>query len=247
MLCFLAFGADRAIRAAGETLAYAAVAIATYAFVVAVASLALGPHLLGPLLLLVASYALALRAPTSEVARIIAQLGVLMLGAFAGAYGFAIAWGLRFGQFPMGGLDMYWSFVALASAGALAAGLALAARRSNAAEIVRGTVAGYAAFGAAGLTAILLSLPIMYPHGEYVNLGIGAFWTTLTLLFVANTAVGSLVLWLAGRVPWWFAIFLGTALTIGLFAGGVASAGYPLADARVSPPLLILPSSSTSP
>jgi hypothetical protein len=233
----------------GASARAAAFAIAAYAFLIAGASIALGPFLLVPLLLLVAALARTLGATSAQVVRLIGRLCVLALGAFAAAYLFAQLWASRLGAFPGGGFDTFWLYVALASAAGLAIGLGLAATRGRSDEIPRGLVLGYAAFGLAGLAVALGSLPILYPKGTYVSLGLAALWGSLEWLLLTNVFASTLVLRVATRLPWSSSAQVGVALTLAaLFSGITTAVAFgPLAVTGVAPPLLFLPNTSTIP
>jgi hypothetical protein len=247
VLVGLATGAGWAIRKGGEDLAYATLAIGAYGFLIAGVSVTLGPFLIVPLLLLVADLARALGASRRRVVNVLGGLAILTLGAFAAAYVFAIAWGLRLGPLPIGGLDTLWLYVALAAAAALATGFALAVRSNNAGLILRGVVAGFAAFGLAALAVALVSLRTFYPHGTYVNAGLSGAWTVLGWLAVANVLVGMVALWSFARIPMWFAAFLAISLTLGALFGVAPLLALPVTGVSPAPPLLVLPSTSTLP
>ena len=238
-----------ALDRGGPALATAAFAIGAYAFVIAGASIALSPYLLVPLLLLIAALARTLGAAWEEVVRVIGRLVVLTLGAFAAAYVFAQLWASRLGAFPGGGFDTFWLYVALASAAGLAIGLGLAAARGRPDQIARGLVLGYAAFGVAGLAVALGSLPILYPKGTYVSLGLAALWGSLEWLLLTNVFASTLVLRVVARLPWSSSAQVGVALTLAALFSGIATAVAfgPLAVTGVAPPLLFLPNTSTIP
>lgn len=227
----------------------AAFGIGVYAFLIAGASIALGPYLVLPLVLLVASLAAALGASTRDAARIVAEILVLVGGAFAVAYLFAQAWATRLGAFPGGGFDTFWLYVALASAAALALGAGLATRRRHAGDLARGVVLGYLAFGLAGAAVALGSLPILYPRGTYVPQGLAVLWSSLEWLTLTNMVFGTLVLRIATGARWRASLAIGTVMTLAvLFTGiGTAMAFGPLAVSGVAPPLLFLPNTSTAP
>jgi hypothetical protein len=249
VLCLLAAVTGLALGRGAAALATAAFAIGAYAFVIAGASIVLGPYLLVPLLLLVAALARTLGAAWEEVVRLIGRLGVLTLGAFSAAYLFAQLWASRLGAFPGGGFDTFWLYVALASAAALAIGVGLAATRGRPGEIARGLVLGYVAFGMAGAVVALGSLPILYPRGTYLGLGLAALWGSLEWLVVTNVSASTLVLRVATNLSWSSSIKVGTALTLAVLFSGIATAVSfgPLAVTRVAPPLLFLPNTSTLP
>lgn len=247
-LFLLALGAWWAVSESRH-MTLAAVAIGTYAFLIAGASVALGPWLVGPLLLLVAMYASALGPPSRAIAGSLLRIGVLTLGAFAAAYLFAQGWALSLGRFPGGGFESFWLYVALASAAGVAIGLGLAAARRDIREIARGMVVGYAGFGAAGLAVAVGSLPIVYPRGSYVSLGLAALWGAVFWLVLANTIATSIAMKALGRVWWSGAVGVGITLTfVALFCGIATFAAFgPLAVSGVAPPLLILPNTATDP
>jgi len=233
----------------GPHLTIAAVAIGTYAFLIAGASVALGPWLVGPLLLLVATYASALGPPSREVAVSLLRIGVLTFGAFAAAYLFAQGWALHLGPFPGGGFESFWLYVALSSAAGIAIGLGLAAARRDIREIARGMVVAYAGFGAAGVAVALGSLPIVYPRGSYVSLGLATLWGAVFWLVVANMIATSIAMKALARVWWSGAVGVGIVLTlVALFSGIATFAAFgPLAVSGLAPPLLILPNTATAP
>jgi hypothetical protein len=230
-------------------LALAAIAIGTYAFLIAGASVALGPWLVGPLLLLVAMDASALGGRSREIAGELLRIGVLTFGAFAAAYLFAQGWALRLGPFPGGGFEAFWLYVALSSAAGISIGLGLAAVRGDIGEIARGLVVGYASFGAAGLAVALGSVAIMYPRGSYVALGLAALWGVVFWLIVANSIATSIAMRTGARVWWLAAVQTGVTLTLVALICGIATfaAFGPLAVSGVAPPLLILPNTATDP
>jgi hypothetical protein len=248
-LCVLAAVTGMALDRGAPALATAAFAIGAYGFVIAGASIALGPYLLVPLLLLVAALARTLGATNAQVVGLIGRLCVLALGGFAAAYGFAQLWASRLGAFPGGGFDIFWLYVALASAAGLAIGVGLAAARGRPDEIARGLVLGYAAFGIAGHAVALGSLPILYPKGTYVGLGLAELWGSLEWLLIANVFASTLVLRVATRLAWSSSAKAGAALTLAALFSGIATvvAFGPLAVNAVAPPLLFLPNTSTLP
>jgi hypothetical protein len=247
VLCLLALSAWRS--ASGRNMRIAAAAIGAFAFLVAGASVALGPWLVGPLLLLVAMFGSASGAPPREIVRSLVRIAVLTLGAFAAGYLFAQGWAIRLGPFPGGGFESFWLYVALASAAGIAIGLALAADRGDIGEVPRGMVVAYAAFGAAGLAVALGSVAIMYPHGSYVALGLAALWGVVFWLVVANTISIGLAMRGLGRVAWLAAANAGIVVTSVALVSGIATfaAFGPLAASGVAPPLLILPNTATLP
>jgi hypothetical protein len=230
-------------------LVIAAVAIGTYAFLIAGASVALGPWLVAPLLLLIAMYAAALGSSARETAGLLLRIGVLTFGAFAAAYLFAQGWALRLGPFPGGGFDSFWLYVALSSAAGIAIGLGFAAVRRDVREIARGMVVAYAAFGAGGLAVALGSVAIMYPRGSYIALGLAAVWGVVFWLIVANAIAISIAMRTLARVWWASAVRAGITLSLIVLICGIASfaAFGRLAVSGVAPPLLILPNTSTDP
>jgi hypothetical protein len=248
VLCLVALAASWAVTGGGH-LTIAALAIGTYAFLIAGASVALGPWLVAPLLLLIAMYGSALGAPSREIALSLLRIGGLTFGAFAAAYLFAQVWALRLGPFPGGGFDSFWLYVALASAAGIAIGLGLAAARRDSHLIVRGMVVAHAGFGAAGLVVALGSLPIVYPRGSYVALGLAVLWGAVFWLIAANMVATSVAMWTLGRVGWPSAIRVGIMLTfVALFCGIATFAAFgPLAGSGVAPPLLILRNTATVP
>lgn len=229
-------------------LTIAAVVIGSYAFLIAGASVALGPWLVAPLLLLIAMDASAL-GPSREVAGSLLRIGVLTIGAFAAAYVFAQAWAVRLGPFPGGGFESFWLYVALASAAGVSIGLGLAAARRDIREIARGMIVAYAGFGVAGIAVALGSLPIVYPRGSYVALGLAALWGAVSWLLLANVIAISTSMKALGRVWWSGAVGVGVVLTlVALFSGIATFAVFgPLAVSGVAPPLLILPNTATAP
>jgi len=246
VLCALALVAWWAVLQ-GRHPTIAAFAIGTYAFLIAGASVAIGPWLVAPLLLLIAMYAAVLGSSSRELAGLLLRIGVLTLGAFAAAYLFAQGWALRLGPFPGGGFESFWLYVALSSAAGIAIGLGLAAVRRDVAEIARGMVVAYASFGAAGLVVALGSVLVMYPRGSYFALGLAALWGVVSWLIVANTIAISLAMRALARASWAGAVRTGVILTLAVLICGVATfaAFGPLAVSGVAPPLLILPNTST--
>src|SRR2546430_1245253 len=232
-----------------ERITIAALAIGTYAFLIAGASVALGPWLVGPLLLLIAMFACALGARSREIAASLLRIGVLAFGAFAAAYLFAQGWALRLGPFPGGGFESFWLYVALSSAAGVAIGTGLAAVRRDVGEIARGMLVGYASFGGAGLIVALASVAIMYPRGSYISFGMAALWGVVFWLIVTDTIAVSIAMRSLARVGWGTALRAGVALTLATLICGIATfaAFGPLAVSGVAPPLLILPNTSTAP
>jgi hypothetical protein len=110
-------------------------------------------------------------------------------------------------------------------------------------------VVAYAGFGAAGLAVALGSLPIVYPRGSYVSLGLAALWGAVSWLFLANIIATSIAMKALARVWWSGAAGVGIVLTlVALFSGIATFAAFgPLAVSRVAPPLLILPNTATAP
>jgi hypothetical protein len=247
-LVLLALTAWSAVSDSGR-MAIAALAIGTYAFLIAGPSVALGPWLVAPLLLLVAMYASAFGPASGAIAGSLLRIGALAFGAFALAYLFAHGWALRLGPFPGGGFESCWLYVALSSAAGLAIGLGLAAVRRDIAEIARGMVVGYLSFGAAGLVVALGSVVIMYPRGSYIALGLAALWGVVFWLIVTNTIAISIAMRALARASWAGAVRSGITLTLATLICGVATfaAFGPLAVSGVAPPLLILPNTSTAP
>jgi hypothetical protein len=235
--------------AVSENLTLAAIAIGTYAFLIAGASVALGPWLVAPLLLLVAMYVSALGRDSLQIAGALLRIGVLVFGAFAAAYLFAQGWALRLGPFPGGGFETFWLYVALSSAAGIAIGLGLAAVRRDIAELARGIVVAYAAFGAAGLAVALGSLAVMYPRGSYVSLGLAAIWGVVFWLIVANTIAISIAMRTVAGIWWGGAVRAAITITLVALICGIATfaAFGPLAVSGVAPPLLILPNTATDP
>jgi hypothetical protein len=238
-----------ALDRGASALATAAFAIGAYAFLIAGASIALGPYLLVPLLLLIAALARTLGAAWEEVVRVIVRLVMLTLGAFAAAYVFAQLWASRLGAFPGGGFDTFWLYVALASAAGLAIGAGLAAARGRPGEIARGLALGYLAFGVAGVVVALGSLPILYPRGTYLGLGLAALWGSLGWLVLTNVMASTLALRVATNLRWSSSSQVGVGLTLAALFSGIATAVAfgPLAVTAVAPPLLFLPNTSTLP
>jgi len=232
-----------------DRITIAALAIGTYAFLIAGASVALGPWLVGPLLLLIAMFACALGARSREIAASLLRIGVLAFGAFAAAYLFAQGWALRLGPFPGGGFESFWLYVALSSAAGVAIGLGLAASRRDVGQIARGMVVGYASFGGAGLVVALGSVAIMYPRGSYVAFGLATLWGVVFWLIVANTIAMSIAMRTLAGVRWLGAVPVGITLALVVVICGIATVAAfgPLAVSGVAPPLLMLPNTATDP
>ena len=247
-LCVLAVTAWWCVSG-GRQMSIAAGAIGMYAFLIAGSSVALGPWLVAPLLLLVAMYASALGRPSREIAGSLLRIGLLTFGAFAAAYLFAQGWALRLGPFPGGGFESFWLYVALASAAGIAIGLGLAAVRTHIAEIARGMVVAYASFGMAGLVVALGAVAIMYPRGSYVAFGLATLWGVVFWLIVANTIAMSIAMRTLAGVRWLGAVPVGITLALVVVICGIATfaAFGPLAVSGVAPPLLMLPNTATDP
>jgi hypothetical protein len=247
-LFLLALTAWRAVSG-GRHLTLAAVAIGTYAFLIAGASVTLGPWLVAPLLLLIAMYASALGRPSGEIAGSLLRLGLLTFGAFAAAYLFAQGWALRLGPLPGGGFELFWLYVALGSAAGLAIGLGLAAARRDPAEIARGMVVAYASFGSAALSVALGAVAVMYPHGSYLSFGLAALWGVVLWLTVTNAVATSIAMKALAGVWWSGAVGAGITLTLVVLICGIATFATlgPLVVSPFAPPLLILPNTATDP
>ena len=177
------------------------------------------------------------------------RLGLLAFGAFAAAYLFAQGWALRLGPLPGGGFESFWLYVALASAAGIAIGLGLAAARRETAEIARGMVVAYAAFGVAGLSVALGAVAVMYPHGSYLSFGLAALWGVVLWLIVTNATATSIAMKALARVRWSGAVGVGITLTLAVLIFGVATSAAlgPVLVSPFAPPLLILPNTATSP
>jgi hypothetical protein len=245
VLCLLALAAWRAALG-GRSLTVAAVAIGMYAFLSAGASIALGPWLVGPLLLLIAMFASAIGAPAREVIRSLLRVAILTLGAFAAGYLFAQGWAIRLGPFPGAGFESFWLYIALASAAGITIGLTLAAVRRDIGEIARGVVVAYAAFGGGGLVVSIGFMPIIYPRG---SLALAGLWSAVFWLIAANTIATSVAMRIFARVGWAGAVKAGTTLALGVLVTAAATfaAFGPLAVSGIAPPLLILPNTATDP
>lgn len=243
----LAGAAWHAARApAADPLALGAF-VAAYSIVVGSGALVIGPVFVAPLLLLVAAVLVASGATAQLVARELLRGTVVVLGAFAAALGAIALWGARFGQLPLGG-GVEWWYVGIATALGIAAGCVAATSARDPRQLLRYLVLSYGGFGLGAAAAAVALLPMLYPHGRYVNLGMTGVWRTAFTLLSADFLAGVAVLRLAGRLPWSSAVGVTSMAGLGIVVAAFATAAFAfrVAVGDVSPPVPLLPSTSTS-
>lgn len=224
-----------------------AVCAAGHTMLVAPLTLIIGPVLVAPALLLIASTLLACGAKPRDVAATFAIGTVMVIGAFAGTLAAIAPWGARFGPVPLGAQPM-WLYVGLATALGIAAGCLAASRHGAPRELVRALALAYASFGAGAVAAALALIPVMYPNGRLVGLGLAGAWMTAWTLLAADLVAGVVVWRWGGRFPW-RAAFAATgfsALAFVLAAVATVAVATRIVAGDVTPPIPLLPSTSTS-
>jgi len=242
----LAFGAWRVSRVDRDAHR-AAICAAGHAMLVAPLTLIIGPVLVAPTLLLVASTLLISGAKPRDVAGALAIGTVLVIGAFAATLAAIALWGARFGPVPLGAQPM-WLYVGLATALGIAAGCLAAGRRGTPRELVRSLTLAYAGFGAGAVAASVALIPVMYPNGRLVGLGLGGVWTTAWTLPAADLVAG-VVVWRWGGQFTWRAAFAATgfcAVAFVLVAVATVAVATRIVAGDMTPPIPLLPSTSTS-
>ena len=247
ILTALAVGASTA-GLVDRDLDRVAASTAGYVVLAAPLTLLIGPIFVFPLLLLVASTLLMSGANPREVAVTLGAGTVLVFGAFAAALAAIALWGARFGVVPFGPQPI-WLYVGLATALGIAAGCIAAARRRAARELLRALVLAYAGFGAGALAAALAVLPVMYPRGRLVGLGLGGAWLTAWTLLATDLVSGVAVWRFGGRLPLHGAIGATAVCAFAFVLAAVATVAVAtrVAAGDMLPPVPLLPSTSTSP
>jgi hypothetical protein len=220
---------------------------AAYVLLTAPLTLVIGPVFVAPLLLLVASTLLRSGATAREAALALAQGTVVVIGAFAAALAGVALWGARFGALPLGPPPV-WLYVGLATALGIAAGCIAAATRGDARALLRALVLAYVGFGAGAIAAWLALFPVMYPHGRYVSLGLGAAWLSAWTLLATDLVSGVVVWRVGGSVSWRRAVAATAVCAIAFVLAAIATIGLAtrIVAGEVAPPLPLLPSTSTS-
>jgi hypothetical protein len=246
IIAALAFGAwwaslvDRdADRVAGCTAGHAMLTVPL--------TLIIGPVFVAPALLLIASTLLTCGAKPRVVAVTLAIGTIVVIGAFAGTLAAIALWGVRYGPVPLGAQPM-WLYVGLATALGIAAGCLAASRRGAPREFLRALVLAYAGFGAGAVAASLALIPVMYPNGRLVGLGLSGVWMSAWTLLAADLVAGVVVWRWGGRLPWG-AAFAATgfcALTFVLAAVATVAVATRIVAGDLTPPIPLLPSTSTS-
>ena len=242
----LAFGAWRVSRVDRDAHR-AAICAAGHAMLVVPLTLIIGPVLVAPTLLLLASTLLICGAKPRDVAGALAIGTVLVIGAFAATLAAIALWGARFGPVPLGAQPM-WLYVGLATALGIAAGCLAAGRRGTPRELVRALALAYAGFGAGAVAASVALIPVMYPNGRLVGLGLGGVWMTAWTLLAADLIAG-VVVWRWGGPFSWRAAFAATgfcAVAFVLAAVATIAVATRIVAGDVTPPIPLLPSTSTS-
>jgi hypothetical protein len=75
------------------------------------------------------------------------------------------------------------------------------------------------------VVAVAFLTPVLYPGGEYVNLGFQSVYLVLAALVVPNVILGTIGLWRALRLPLGFSLMLCSAWAVMFVAGlGLAAA-----------------------
>jgi hypothetical protein len=246
VLTALAVGAGMASRADREAHRLAA-CTAGYVVLAAPLTLLIGPIFVVPLLFLIASTLLMSGANPREVAMTLATGTVLVIGAFAAALAAIALWGARYGVVPFGPQPI-WLYVGLASALGIAAGCIAVARRRVAGELLRALVLAYVGFGAGGVAAALAVLPVMYPRGRLVGLGLGGLWLTAWTLLATDLVAGVAVWRFGGRLPLRGAIGSTAVCAIAFVLAAIATVAVAtrVVAGDMLPPVPLLPSTSTS-
>lgn len=242
----LAFGAWRA-SVVDRDARRLAVCAAGYAVLAAPLTLVLGPIFVVPLLLLVASTLLRSGAEPPEVVLALAKGTVVVIGGFAATLAAIALWGARYGAMPLGPQPI-WLYVGLATALGIAAGCTAVAWRGQPRELLRALVLAYAGFGAGAVAASLPVLPVMYPNGRLVGLGLGGAWLTAWTLLVANLIAGVAVWRVGARLPWRGALGATVVSAIAFVLAAIATVAVAtrIVAGDLTPPIPLLPSTSTS-
>lgn len=202
--------------------------------------LGVGWPLLVPVLLLIAAALLAARIAPREVAIDLALAAAIVLAAFGVGYLVLLVATAYLGVGGAGG----WIYLAFATALGFGLGLgdAGAGRRR---PLVRGLVCAYTGAGSGLLVALLLLRPVMFPDGQYLNVGLGGMYLALLSLGAGGLVMGTLAVRVILRRGWRDAavIALGAALSFPVFvaATGVFAGAFAPAAQLEPPPLLRLP------
>jgi hypothetical protein len=242
----LAFGAWRA-SLVDRDAHRVAVCAAGHVMLVAPLTLIIGPVLVAPALLLITSTLLMCGATPRDVVGTFATGTVMVIGAFAATLAAIALWGVRFGPVPLGAQPM-WLYVGLATALGIAAGCLAAGRRGAPRELLRALALAYAGFGAGAVATSLALIPVMYPNGRLVGLGLAGAWMTAWTLLAADLVAGVVVWRWGGPLPW-RAAFAATgfcALAFVLAAVATVAVATRIVAGDVTPPIPLLPSTSTS-
>lgn len=220
---------------------------AGYVLLTAPLTLVIGPIFVAPLLLLVACTLLGAGADPREIVRVLAKGTVIVLGAFAATLAAIALWGVGFGAVPLGPQPI-WLYVGLATALGIAAGCMAAAWRRRSGELLRALVLAYAGFGAGAFAATLAVLPVIYPNGRVVGLGLGGAWLTAWTLLATNLIAGVAVWRIGGRLPWRGALgaTVVSAVAFLLAATATVAVATRIVAGELTPPIPLLPSTSTS-
>jgi hypothetical protein len=246
IITVLAFGAWMASRVDRDANRVA-VCAAGHAMLVAPLTLIIGPVFVAPALLLIASTLLICGATPRDVVTTFATGTVMVIGAFAATLAAIALWGVRFGPVPLGAQPM-WLYVGLATALGIAAGCLAAGRHGAARELLRALALAYAGFGAGAVAACLALIPVMYPNGRLVGLGLAGAWMTAWTLLAADLVAGVVVWRWGGPLPW-RAAFASTgfcAIAFVLAAVATVAVSTRIVAGDVTPPIPLLPSTSTS-
>lgn len=242
----LAFGAWRA-SVVDRDARRLAVCAAGYAVLTAPLTLVLGPIFVAPLLLLVASTLLRSGAEAPDVVLTLAKGTVVVIGGFAATLAAIALWGARYGAVPLGPQPI-WLYVGLATALGIAAGCIAVAWRGRPPELLRALVLAYAGFGAGAVAVSLAVLPVMYPHGRPVGLGLGGAWLTAWTLFAADLIAGVAIWRMGGRFSWRSAMGATVLSAVAFVVAAIATVAVAtrIVAGDLTPPIPLLPSTSTS-
>jgi hypothetical protein len=231
----------------GDALSHAAYT-AAYTITVLPVTLLIGPVYVVPVLLLVAGVLLFSRATARTVVRELATGTVLVFGAFAATLAAIAVWRARLGG-PHGDAASVWLYLGIATALGIAAGCMAAVERSEPRALVRWVVVAQVGFAIGALATAIVSLPALYPHGEYVNLGMAAVFSQVasTALVVVPIA-GVLALRFLGRLSW-LAATVATPVIGALFMYSALATlvlAWAATSPFVGPPLPLLPNTSAT-
>ena len=242
----LAFGAWRA-SLVDRDAHRVAVSAAGHAMLVAPLTLIIGPVLVAPALLLVASTLLICGTKPQDVAATLVLGTIMVIGAFAATLAAIAMWGARFGPVPLGAQPI-WLYVGLATALGIAAGCLAAGRHGAPRDLLRALALAYAGFGGGAVAASLALIPVMYPSGRLVGLGLGGVWMSAWTLLAFDLVAGVVVWRWGGPLPW-RAAFAATgfcAVAFVLAAVATVAVATRIVAGDLTPPIPLLPSTSTS-